>query len=72
MKLDDRLHDRQTETGPADLSRQRAIDAEKAREEPGNVLGSNSDHRVVDGAPAARFLDTLRRCIEQPGPWLIP
>jgi pyruvate dehydrogenase E2 component (dihydrolipoamide acetyltransferase) len=24
------------------------------------------DHRVVDGAPAARFLDTLRRSIEQP------
>jgi pyruvate dehydrogenase E2 component (dihydrolipoamide acetyltransferase) len=28
------------------------------------------DHRVVDGAPAARFLDTLRACIEQPSPWL--
>jgi pyruvate dehydrogenase E2 component (dihydrolipoamide acetyltransferase) len=28
------------------------------------------DHRVIDGAPAARFLDTLRACIEQPSPWL--
>jgi pyruvate dehydrogenase E2 component (dihydrolipoamide acetyltransferase) len=28
------------------------------------------DHRVVDGAPAARFLDTLRACIEQPSPSL--
>jgi pyruvate dehydrogenase E2 component (dihydrolipoamide acetyltransferase) len=24
------------------------------------------DHRVLDGAPAARFLDTLRGCVEQP------
>jgi pyruvate dehydrogenase E2 component (dihydrolipoamide acetyltransferase) len=29
------------------------------------------DHRVVDGAPAARFVDTLRRCVEQPAPWLM-
>jgi pyruvate dehydrogenase E2 component (dihydrolipoamide acetyltransferase) len=27
------------------------------------------DHRIVDGAPAARFLDTLRVCIEQPSRW---
>jgi pyruvate dehydrogenase E2 component (dihydrolipoamide acetyltransferase) len=29
------------------------------------------DHRVVDGAPAARFLQTLRGCLENPAPWLI-
>jgi pyruvate dehydrogenase E2 component (dihydrolipoamide acetyltransferase) len=36
------------------------------------TLSLTFDHRVVDGAPAARFLDTLRRCIEQPAPWLVP
>jgi pyruvate dehydrogenase E2 component (dihydrolipoamide acetyltransferase) len=36
------------------------------------TLSLTFDHRVVDGAPAARFLDTLRRSIEQPGPLLIP
>lgn len=29
------------------------------------------DHRVIDGAPAARFLGTLRASIENPGPWLV-
>jgi pyruvate dehydrogenase E2 component (dihydrolipoamide acetyltransferase) len=36
------------------------------------TLSLTFDHRVVDGAPAARFLDTLRRCLEQPAPWLLP
>ena len=35
-------------------------------------LSLTFDHRVVDGAPAAQFLDTLRKCIEQPGPWMMP
>jgi pyruvate dehydrogenase E2 component (dihydrolipoamide acetyltransferase) len=35
------------------------------------TLSLTFDHRVVDGAPAARFLDSLRTCIEQPAPWLI-
>jgi pyruvate dehydrogenase E2 component (dihydrolipoamide acetyltransferase) len=35
------------------------------------TLSLTFDHRVVDGAPAARFLDTVRRCIEQPAPWLV-
>jgi pyruvate dehydrogenase E2 component (dihydrolipoamide acetyltransferase) len=34
------------------------------------TLSLTFDHRVVDGAPAARFLDTVRRSIEQPGPLL--
>jgi pyruvate dehydrogenase E2 component (dihydrolipoamide acetyltransferase) len=37
----------------------------------GLTLSLTFDHRVVDGAPAARFLDSLRQCIEQPAPWLI-
>jgi pyruvate dehydrogenase E2 component (dihydrolipoamide acetyltransferase) len=36
------------------------------------TLSLTFDHRVVDGAPAARFLDTLRGCLERPAPWLIP
>jgi pyruvate dehydrogenase E2 component (dihydrolipoamide acetyltransferase) len=36
------------------------------------TLSLTFDHRVVDGAPAARFLDTLARCIETPVPWLLP
>jgi pyruvate dehydrogenase E2 component (dihydrolipoamide acetyltransferase) len=34
------------------------------------TLSLTFDHRVVDGAPAARFLDMLRACVEQPSPWL--
>ncbi len=30
------------------------------------TLSLTFDHRVVDGAPAARFLDTLRDCVEDP------
>jgi pyruvate dehydrogenase E2 component (dihydrolipoamide acetyltransferase) len=36
------------------------------------TLSLTFDHRIVDGAPAARFLDTLRQYVEQPGPLLIP
>jgi pyruvate dehydrogenase E2 component (dihydrolipoamide acetyltransferase) len=35
------------------------------------TLSLTFDHRVVDGAPAARFLDALRQAIEQPAPWLV-
>jgi pyruvate dehydrogenase E2 component (dihydrolipoamide acetyltransferase) len=36
------------------------------------TLSLTFDHRVVDGAPAARFLQALGRLIENPGPWLMP
>jgi pyruvate dehydrogenase E2 component (dihydrolipoamide acetyltransferase) len=36
------------------------------------TLSLTFDHRVVDGAPAARFLDALRGGVEQPAPWLMP
>jgi pyruvate dehydrogenase E2 component (dihydrolipoamide acetyltransferase) len=36
------------------------------------TLSLTFDHRVIDGGPAARFLDTVRRHIEQPGPRLVP
>jgi pyruvate dehydrogenase E2 component (dihydrolipoamide acetyltransferase) len=36
------------------------------------TLSLTFDHRVVDGAPAARFLNDLRIAIEQPGAVLVP
>jgi pyruvate dehydrogenase E2 component (dihydrolipoamide acetyltransferase) len=36
------------------------------------TLSLTFDHRVVDGAPAARFLKDLRQGIEQPAAWLVP
>jgi pyruvate dehydrogenase E2 component (dihydrolipoamide acetyltransferase) len=36
------------------------------------TLSLTFDHRIVDGAPAARFLRSLVQLIENPGPWLIP
>jgi pyruvate dehydrogenase E2 component (dihydrolipoamide acetyltransferase) len=35
------------------------------------VLSLTFDHRIVDGAPAARFLQTLGSLIENPSPWLV-
>ncbi len=35
------------------------------------TLSLTFDHRIVDGAPAAKFLATLRQAIENPGPWLV-
>lgn len=35
------------------------------------TLSLTFDHRVVDGAEAARFLDSIRDCVETPAPWLI-
>ena len=34
-------------------------------------LSLTFDHRIVDGAPAARFLQALGRLIENPSPWLL-
>jgi len=36
------------------------------------TLSLTFDHRIVDGAPAARFLQMLSGFIENPGPWLMP
>lgn len=35
------------------------------------ALSLTHDHRVVDGAPAARFLNTIREYIETPTLWLV-
>jgi pyruvate dehydrogenase E2 component (dihydrolipoamide acetyltransferase) len=36
------------------------------------TLSLTFDHRIVDGAPAARFLQSLGLLIENPSPWLLP
>jgi pyruvate dehydrogenase E2 component (dihydrolipoamide acetyltransferase) len=36
------------------------------------TLSLTFDHCLVDGGPAAQFLQTLSRAIENPGPWLMP
>ena len=35
-------------------------------------LSLTFDHRIVDGAPAARFLQRLVQLLENPAPWLMP
>ncbi len=35
------------------------------------TLNLTFDHRIVDGAPAARFLKTLRAAVENPSAWLL-
>jgi len=34
------------------------------------TLSLTFDHRIVDGAPAARFLQTLAACVSNPAPWV--
>lgn len=36
------------------------------------TLSLTFDHRIVDGAPAARFLQALARLVENPAPCLVP
>jgi pyruvate dehydrogenase E2 component (dihydrolipoamide acetyltransferase) len=52
-------------------SRPVAIDRQVAVREQ-VTLSLTFDHRLVDGVPAAQFLQTLSRMIENPGPWLMP
>ena len=35
------------------------------------ALSLTFDHRIVDGGPAARFLDTIRMYVEEPALWLV-
>jgi pyruvate dehydrogenase E2 component (dihydrolipoamide acetyltransferase) len=36
------------------------------------TLSLTFDHRITDGAPAARFLQDVGRLLENPSPWLMP
>ena len=35
------------------------------------TLSLSFDHRVVDGGPAARFLNTVREYVQEPDLWLL-
>ena len=35
------------------------------------TLSLTFDHRIVDGAPAARFLQTVAQAVENPSAWLL-
>jgi pyruvate dehydrogenase E2 component (dihydrolipoamide acetyltransferase) len=58
--------------GVGRIAREPAVVGEHVVPRDQVTLSLTFDHRVVDGAPAARFLDTLRGCLEQPAPWLMP
>jgi pyruvate dehydrogenase E2 component (dihydrolipoamide acetyltransferase) len=58
--------------GVGRIVREPAVVEDKIVPRDALTLSLTFDHRVVDGAPAARFLDALRGCLEQPAAWLIP
>jgi pyruvate dehydrogenase E2 component (dihydrolipoamide acetyltransferase) len=58
--------------GVGRIVREPAVVEDRVAPRDAVTLSLTFDHRVVDGAPAARFLDALRRCLEQPAPWLLP
>jgi pyruvate dehydrogenase E2 component (dihydrolipoamide acetyltransferase) len=55
------------------MIRREAIVLDDDRIVPGETLtlSLTFDHRAVDGAPAARFLQTLKSLIENPAAWLV-
>jgi pyruvate dehydrogenase E2 component (dihydrolipoamide acetyltransferase) len=57
--------------GVGRIVREAVVEGERIVARERLVLSLTFDHRAVDGAPAARFLETLRLAVEQPGPWLI-
>jgi pyruvate dehydrogenase E2 component (dihydrolipoamide acetyltransferase) len=57
--------------GVGRIQRQPVVIGEEIKAREQVTLSLTFDHRIVDGAPAARFLQTLGRLIENPGPWLV-
>mgnify|MGYP003941537527 CR=1 FL=1 len=53
------------------IARRPAVDGEEIIARDELSLSLTFDHRVLDGAPAARFLDDLRQAIENPGAMLV-
>jgi pyruvate dehydrogenase E2 component (dihydrolipoamide acetyltransferase) len=56
--------------GVGRIERRAVMDGERVVGREVVTLSLTFDHRIVDGAPAARFLQTLAQLIENPGPWL--
>ena len=57
--------------GVGRISREPAVVGDAVVPRESLTLSLTFDHRVVDGAEAARFLDGIRTCIENPAPWLM-
>jgi pyruvate dehydrogenase E2 component (dihydrolipoamide acetyltransferase) len=57
--------------GIGKIERRPVMDGDKVVGQEQMSLSLTFDHRIVDGAPAARFLQQLVRMIENPSPWLI-
>ena len=53
------------------IEKRAAVVGEKIEVREMMTLSLTFDHRVVDGAPAARFLQTLTQGIENPAAWLV-
>jgi pyruvate dehydrogenase E2 component (dihydrolipoamide acetyltransferase) len=56
--------------GVGRISRQPVMDGNRIVGRDLVALNLTFDHRIVDGGPAARFLQTIARCIENPGLWV--
>jgi pyruvate dehydrogenase E2 component (dihydrolipoamide acetyltransferase) len=57
--------------GVGRIQRRPAAEGERVVVRDQLTLSLTFDHRVVDGAPAARFLQSLSRLVENPGPALV-
>jgi len=57
--------------GMGRISQEPAFEAGQCVPRDSMMLSLTFDHRVVDGAPAARFLQTLVQAIENPGAYLV-
>jgi pyruvate dehydrogenase E2 component (dihydrolipoamide acetyltransferase) len=57
--------------GIGKIERRPVMEGDKVVGQEQMSLSLTFDHRIVDGAPAARFLQQLTRSIENPGPWLM-
>jgi pyruvate dehydrogenase E2 component (dihydrolipoamide acetyltransferase) len=56
--------------GVGRIARRAVVDGDRVVGREVVTLSLTFDHRVVDGAPAARFLQALAACVENPAPWL--
>jgi pyruvate dehydrogenase E2 component (dihydrolipoamide acetyltransferase) len=52
------------------ITRQPVLDGDRVLGRERVTLSLTFDHRIVDGAPAARFLQTVAACAENPAPWI--
>ena len=57
--------------GVGRIERRPVMDGDRVVGRDTVTLSLTFDHRIVDGAPAARFLQALVQLIENPGPWLM-